>query len=175
LPDRRLFKLREYFLRFPYEVRARVETVVTDLYSPYMILVKEVFPNAKIIIDRFHVILQVNRALNQTRIQVMNGLRKASEPKDRRDYTKLKNYWKLLLMDQDKLDFTNFRYHRLFKKGMCDKDVVDYLLGIDLTLKANYDAYQTIKYAVNHKEHHFTTFHAPKGIKIQTTPNFLYD
>ena len=24
-------------------------------------------------------------------------------------------------------------------------------------------------------EHHFTTFHAPKGIKIQTTPNFLYD
>ena len=23
--------------------------------------------------------------------------------------------------------------------------------------------------------HHFTTFHAPKGIKIQTTPNFLYD
>ncbi len=25
------------------------------------------------------------------------------------------------------------------------------------------------------KIHHFTTFHAPKGIKIQTTPNFLYD
>ena len=24
-------------------------------------------------------------------------------------------------------------------------------------------------------KHHFTTFHAPKGIKIQTTPNFLYD
>ena len=23
--------------------------------------------------------------------------------------------------------------------------------------------------------HHFTTFHAPKGIKIQITPNFLYD
>ena len=23
--------------------------------------------------------------------------------------------------------------------------------------------------------HHFTTFHAPQGIKIQTTPNFLYD
>lgn len=152
LPDRRLFKLREYFLRFPYEVRAHVETVVTDLYSPYMILIKEVFPNAKIIIDRFHIILQVNRALNQTRIQVMNGLRKSSEPKDRRDYTKLKNYWKLLLMDQDKLDFTNYRYHRLFKKGMCDKDVVDYLLGIDPTLKANYDAYQTIKYAVSHKE-----------------------
>ncbi len=55
-------------------------------------------------------------------------------------------------MDQDKLDFTNYRYHRLFKKGMCDKGVVDYLLGIDSTLKANYDAYQTIKYAVNHKE-----------------------
>ena len=33
----------------------------------------------------------------------------------------------------------------------------------------------SIFYSFTYSAHHFTTFHAPKGIKIQTTPNFLYD
>jgi hypothetical protein len=41
LPDRRLFKLYTYFLRFPRRVRDQVKIVVCDIYSPYMELVKK--------------------------------------------------------------------------------------------------------------------------------------
>lgn len=50
------------------------------------------------------------------------------------------------------LDFANYRYHKLFKKHTCEKDIVDYLLNIDPALRANYDAYQMVKYVVNHGE-----------------------
>ena len=43
LPDRRLFELDAYFLRFPRRVRDQVKIVICDIYSPYMELVKKVF------------------------------------------------------------------------------------------------------------------------------------
>ena len=40
----------------------------------YGLVMKEVFPQAKISIDRFHVIQQLTRALNKQRIQAMKKL-----------------------------------------------------------------------------------------------------
>ena len=45
-----------------------------DASYPYAI--KEIFPNAEIIIDRFHIIQQLTRALNNKRIQVMKEQKK---------------------------------------------------------------------------------------------------
>lgn len=45
-----------------------------DIYAPYMSLAVKMFPKAKIILDRFHIINLINRALNKTRIRVMNSL-----------------------------------------------------------------------------------------------------
>ena len=42
------------------------------MYEPYMSLIKQLFPNAKIIIDRFHIVQSLNRALNMSRVHVMN-------------------------------------------------------------------------------------------------------
>ena len=95
--DRRLHVLKEYFLRYSKKARDRVETIVIDMYSPYISLIQEVFPKAKIIIDKFHIIQLFSRALNKTRIQVMN--------KDKKNYNKLKKYWKLLLKDQAKIEY----------------------------------------------------------------------
>lgn len=44
-----------------------------DMYTPYMEVVRGVFPNAKIIIDRFHLVQALNRELNKLRIEVMNA------------------------------------------------------------------------------------------------------
>ena len=41
------------------------------MYEPYMSLIKQLFP-AKIIIDRFHIVQSLNRALNMSRVHVMN-------------------------------------------------------------------------------------------------------
>ena len=38
----------------------------------HMSLIKQLFPNAKIIIDRFHIVQSLNRALNMSRVHVMN-------------------------------------------------------------------------------------------------------
>ncbi len=37
-----------------------------------MSLIKQLFPNAKIIIDRFHIVQSLNRALNMYIVHVMN-------------------------------------------------------------------------------------------------------
>ena len=40
----------------------------------YVNLIPTLFPNAKIIIDRFHIVQLINRSLNRTRITIMNRL-----------------------------------------------------------------------------------------------------
>lgn len=90
IPDRRLFTLKNYFYRFPLSERNRVKTVSIDMYEPYMALIREVFPNAEIIIDRFHIVQALNRALNMTRVAVMNRYRTTERP----IYNKYKRYWK---------------------------------------------------------------------------------
>ena len=114
------------------------------MYSPYISLIQEVFPQAKIIIDKFHIIQLFSRALNKTRIQVMN--------KDKKNYNKLKKYWKLLLKDQAKLNTIHYQYHRCFKKQMREIDIINYLIDLDPELKASYNLYHYVRYCVKNKQ-----------------------
>ena len=50
-----------------------VKYICMDIYTPYISLVNSIFPNAKIVIDKFHIVNLVNRAFNQTRISIMNS------------------------------------------------------------------------------------------------------
>ena len=72
--DRKLNSLTEYFSRFSLEARNNVKYVCMDMYVPYISLVNSIFPNAKIVIDKFHIVNLVNRAFNQTRISIMNSI-----------------------------------------------------------------------------------------------------
>ena len=51
----------------PLEAREKVEEVSVDMWGGFPKVVKEVFPNAKIVIDRFHVMQPVIKELNQLR------------------------------------------------------------------------------------------------------------
>ena len=53
--------------------------VVMDRNAPYFELVKAVFANAKIMTDRFHIVQQITRALNQLRVKAINSFQK-TEP-----------------------------------------------------------------------------------------------
>lgn len=103
-----------------------------------------IFPKAEIIIDKFHILQLFNRALNKTRIKIMN--------QDKKNYNKLKRYWKLLLKDQANIDYKNYSYHRCFRKQMREVDVIRYLLDLDPELKASYELYHSVRYCVKHKE-----------------------
>ena len=55
---------------YPPEVRAAVAEVSVDMWGGYTAVIETVFPNAKIVYDRFHVMQHVNRELNQLRRQM---------------------------------------------------------------------------------------------------------
>ncbi|BDP97620.1 hypothetical protein EfmGK961_14360 [Enterococcus faecium] len=76
LPTRKLPRLTSYFLGCtnPEEV----EFLVTDMNAAYFQLTKRVLPNAKVVIDRFHIVKHMNQAFNELRIREMNELRKVS-------------------------------------------------------------------------------------------------
>ena len=53
----------------PLAVREQVEEVSVDMWGGFPKVVEEVFPNAVIVIDRFHVMKGVNEELNKIRKQ----------------------------------------------------------------------------------------------------------
>ena len=142
--DRRLHVLKNYFLRYSKAARKSVETIVIDMYSPYISLIKSIFPYAKIIIDKFHIVQLFSRALNKTRIKIMN--------KDKKNYNKLKKYWKLLLKNSSSVNCIKYRYNPSFKKPMREIDIINYILDIDPELKASYRLYQNILYCIKQKD-----------------------
>ena len=68
-----------------------------------MPLARRLFPNAEIIIDRFHIIQHLGRAFLKTRIAIMNQFDKKSLP-----YRALKNHWRLFQKDSRKLSLNPF-------------------------------------------------------------------
>jgi transposase len=57
----------EVLIKQPFEVREQVEEVSIDMWGGFPKVIKQVFPNAKIVIDRFHVMKAVNKDLNKLR------------------------------------------------------------------------------------------------------------
>ncbi|MFZ7820269.1 ISL3-like element ISSha1 family transposase [Staphylococcus haemolyticus] len=132
--DRKLKSLKDHFYRYSLKLRQKVKTVTIDMYEPYMSLIKQLFPNAKIIIDRFHIVQSLNRALNMSRVHVMNCYRTFNRPL----YNKYKSYWKLFLKPFETLEAFNYHKVHLFKEWKTEKGIINYLLGVDVELFNTY-------------------------------------
>lgn len=144
IEDRRLDNLIKYFFYYDYKARSKVKYIVIDMYSPYISLIKKMFPNAQIIIDKFHLSHLISNSLNKTRIRVMN--------KNKRHQRKFKRYWRLILKSRDELDISKWKKFTCFEHLMTEIDVVDFLINLDKELKETYDAYQDILYSLKNKD-----------------------
>ena len=138
--DRRLNSLIKYFFKYSLKARQSVKLIVIDMYAPYVSLIKKMFPNANIIIDKFHIVQLISKSLNKTRIQIMKY--------DKINYKKLKRYWKLILKDETELDCSKWKRFTCFKHLMTQKDVVNYIVSQNDELKNTYDVYQKLLYAI---------------------------
>ncbi len=98
LDNRRQTTIRNYFLKYPLKVRQQVQFITMDMSGAYIPLARKLFPNAKIVLDRFHIIHHLGRAFLKTRIAIMNQFDKKSLP-----YRALKNHWRLFQKDSCKL------------------------------------------------------------------------
>ncbi|WP_251854465.1 ISL3 family transposase, partial [Enterococcus italicus] len=123
--NRQLPFLERYFCHFPRETREAVEWIVIDMYAPYVSLVKKMFPNAQLIIDRFHIVQHISRTFRNHRIKETNHLLKSKEQKLYQLGKQLKRYWKLLQKDESKLDYTRHLWRSGFKTHLTETEIVD--------------------------------------------------
>lgn len=148
--DRKLLNLLKYFGKYSHKALKNVKYIVIDMYSPYVSLIKRLFPNANIVIDNFHLIQLISRSLNKTRISIMK--------KDKKNYNKLKRYWRLLLKSKDELDFENWKKFTCFNSFMTESDVVNYIINTNDELKQTYIVYQELLSSIKNKNFNAFTY-----------------
>lgn len=68
LDDDRQATLRTYLQGLPADVRAKIRWVCTDFKPSYRKVVQQVLPQARVVVDHFHVIQDANRRLDEARI-----------------------------------------------------------------------------------------------------------
>jgi len=85
--------LERYFNSWPPEAKSRVLEVCIDMKQSYLSILKEIFPKANIVIDRFHVIKEMNRQVDE--------LRKILQPEGGKGLRRIHRF--LLLKSKDKL------------------------------------------------------------------------
>ena len=68
LPDRKKYSLLNYFDRISDQERNNVRYIIMDMYSVYRDIVHIKFKNASIAVDSFHVMKNINAALDKVRI-----------------------------------------------------------------------------------------------------------
>lgn len=96
LPDRTQSHLSGYFREMNRSQRYRVKFFVCDMWQPYVDLAHAYFPNAKVIIDKYHFIRQVTWAIENVRKHLQKTM-----PVSLRKYYKRSH--KLILTRYDKL------------------------------------------------------------------------
>ena len=145
LDNRRQTTIRNYFLKYPLKVRQQVQFITMDMSGTYMPLAKKLFPNAKIVLDRFHIIQHLGRAFLKTRIAIMNQFDKKSLP-----YRALKNHWRLFQKDSRKLSLNSF-YSKTFRQTLVPHEIIEKTLVFSEELANAYKLYQLLLFHFQEK------------------------
>lgn len=145
LENRTQITIRNYFFRYSKEARNSVKVVTVDMSGSYIPMIPKLFPKAKIVIDRFHIVQHMSRALNHTRIQLMTQFDKKSL-----EYRALKYYWKSVLKDSRKLSLNSFR-SRTFGETLTPKECLTEIFHLVPELKGYYDLYQLLLFHLQEK------------------------
>ncbi|WP_155997323.1 ISL3 family transposase, partial [Streptococcus ruminantium] len=141
LDDRRQTTIRNHFFKYSKEARKKVKVVTVDMSGSYIPLIKVLFPQAKIVLDRFHIVQHINRALKQTRIDIMKQFDDKSL-----EYRALKYYWKLIR----KLSLKAF-YARTFRETLTPRECLNKIFKLVPELKDYYDLYQLLLFHLQEK------------------------
>jgi len=156
-------------------VRCRVKVITIDMFSPYYDIARKLFSNSKIILDCFHIVQHLNRAMNRVYIQIMNQFDRRSH-----EYKALKRYWKLIQQDSRKLSDKRF-YQPTFRSHLTNKEVLEKLFSYSQELRQHYNLYQLLLFHFQEKqtEHFFSlieeTISSVNPIFQTLFKNFLKD
>ena len=131
LKDRKKDFLKTYFEAKGKEFCEAIEVLSSDMWEDFTTLTKEVFPNAELVIDRFHFFLHLNKALDSCRKELKKSL------------------FKNLELHQGKLRFALLKpTERLAIK---DFEIIDAAFEISLDLKIFYSMKEELRRIFNQK------------------------
>ena len=151
LPTRKLSRLTHYFSRCTNP--EAVEYLVTDMNAAYFQLTKRVLPNAKVVIDRFHITKHLNQAFNDFRVQEMKRLHQLGQ---RREAEKVKKNWRFLLKNRQKINYYDYKTWRSFRAPkypiLTEAMMIDRLLAFSTPLKEAYTFFHELTEAFRDKE-----------------------
>ena len=146
LDGRTQVTIRNHFLRYSRQVGSRVKVIIMDMFSSYYDIARKLFPNAKIVLDRFHIVQHLNRAISRIRVQIMNQFdRKPHE------YKTIKRYWKLIQQDSRKLSDKRF-YRPTFRMHLTNKEILEKILAYSQELRQHYNLYQLLLFHFQEKQ-----------------------
>lgn len=135
LPNRKKDYLISYFTRV--ENRNNVKIVISDMYEPYLLVQKAMFPKAKFIVDRFHFTRYIEDALDDIRIRVQKEYGYNSK-----EYRILKNKKNVSLMRSYYNDINWYVYTERYVNGRRIKrlpiDILNEILAISDEINRGY-------------------------------------
>lgn len=103
LPYRQKEKLIEYFEKKGHKWCSQIENFCSDMWDGFVNTAKQVFPNAQIIIDRFHFFKQINQAVDNQRKNLRKEFKEEDDLKNTK-YLLLRNYHDLTQEQKTSLD-----------------------------------------------------------------------
>lgn len=145
LENNRQTTIKNHFYKYPRKVREQVKFVTVDMSGSYIPIIKQLFPCAQIILDRFHIVQHLSRAMMTTRIAIMKSFDKQSLP-----YRAMKNHWRMFQKDSRKLSDKPF-YSRTFRKTLTSREIVHKTLELSDELRYYYDLYQLLLFHFQEK------------------------
>ncbi|MCP1640251.1 transposase [Streptococcus gallinaceus] len=145
LENNRQTTIKNYFYKYSRKICERVKVVTVDMSGSYIPILKQLFPNAKIVLDRFHIIQHLNRAMMATRIAIMKQFDKQSLP-----YRIMNNHWRILHKDSRKLSDKTF-YSRTLRETRAPKEFVEKALQFSDELRFYYNLYQLLLFHFQEK------------------------
>ena len=137
LPNRKKEYLNNYFTKITN--RQAVEYVIGDMYEPYLLVTKTMFPKAKYVADRFHYERYIMDALDNIRIRLQNEYETNTK-----EYKLLKKRYNTSLLRKyyNKVD-NWYSYIKIYRNGRMTEilkiNLLDEILSISNELKRGYE------------------------------------
>lgn len=171
IENRSKANLAKYFSAIDRTERSNVQYIIIDMWEPYLDIATTYFPNAIVLIDSFHVMQNIYRALNKTRCRIMN---KFEEDTNSTEYYLLKKY-NYLLTANPKIGAEK-QWNYKFKMYLNEYDLQQKLLKIDHQLEIIYNFWSSYHHFNNetHGEEISAVFdNICNSKEILTVPEFI--
>lgn len=132
--------LWKYFGSIPKEERDKVLYITMDMWSTYKDVAKHFFRNAKIAVDSFHIMENINRAMNKVRTIVMAKYNQKTENLEDNHlfYYFLKKFDYFFTEDFDDIYEYPIKVQKL-KTKLNKHEILKYLLDIDNRINEAYE------------------------------------